>query len=188
MWTHDCCYLTQHNVFKASGSCARINISSHLQLNIIPLCGQATFYLFMDNFLRQSLGFSPNVFLVALFPFKQVSGFQSIFSEKSFGRTENKGSLQEFLVFASKNSLSRIRFEKGVSTLDQRGALKDISLSPPSAMGRQYVPGEEWFCWGCRYGGFQPPQRFQTPYLAQKPHKVAGPKETMCLSGDLCGR
>lgn len=137
-------------------------------------------FIFVDNFLKYLWAFLPVFSLLSHFHSNRSQDFLFVSSEESFGSTENRHSSQEFLVFTSKKSRGRTGLEEGgLSTLDYSRDLRDISFVPQSVLGRQCAPKtgmlDSW-AWG-----FQLLKGSSALSLAQKPHKMARPKESTCL-------
>ena len=110
--------------------------------------------------------------------------FSSFAQKGRLAAQKTRGSLQEFLVLTSKNSLSRIGFEKGGSTLEQRRDMKDISLFPQSALGRRCSLGQECQTTGV---GTSTSPKVPVPHTWHRT-LIKWPKEIVCLTGDLCGQ
>ena len=132
------------------------------------------------------MGFSPSVFLVVLFPFKQVSGFSVCFLRRVFGSTENRHSLQEFLVFASKNWRGRTGLEEGGSVPWTAGEIWETSLCPLRVHWADSAPqdrnGRPW-----AWGPSSPEAPVPYPWhrgLIKRP----GQKKARVFNGDLCGQ
>ena len=132
------------------------------------------------------MGFSPSVFLVVSFPFKQVSGFSVCFLRRVFGSTENRHSLQEFLVFTSKKSRGRTGLEEGAFLPWTTAEIWRHLFVPSECTGQTVCPKTEML--DCGHGG-PSSSKAPVPYPWHRSLiKWPGQKKAHVFNGDLCGQ
>ena len=131
------------------------------------------------------MGFSLSIFLVVLFPFKQVSGFSVCFLRRVFGSTENRHSLQKFSVFTSKIQEVEQGLRKGALSLGLQERSERHLFVPSECTGQTVCPKTGMLDHG--HGGPSSPKAVPYPWHRSL-IKWPGQKKARVFNGDLCGQ